>query len=118
LRNLLFKSPRFAICHVGICCSREPAIAVPCAGERLRRHGGGHNHSLPDAVVENPRVGDEFGQMSGDTSASVDVKTAASQVYGRGGKPSLQEAAIERGVVGGDQHHPAQKIVDGAIVDL
>jgi len=36
---------------------------------------------------------------------------------GEGGKPSLQEAAIERGVVGGDQHHPAQKIVDGAIVD-
>jgi hypothetical protein len=36
---------------------------------------------------------------------------------GEHGKPSLQEAAVERGVMGDDEHDPAQQIVDGPIVD-
>ena len=36
---------------------------------------------------------------------------------GEDGKASLQEAAVERGVVGDNEDDPAQKIVDGLIVD-
>ena len=32
-------------------------------------------------------------------------------------KPFFQEAAVERGVMGDDEHDPAQQIVDGPIVD-
>ncbi len=36
---------------------------------------------------------------------------------GEGGKPFLQEAAVEIRVVGDDEHYPAQQIVDGSIID-
>src|SRR5215831_16976641 len=36
---------------------------------------------------------------------------------GEQGKPFLQEAAVEGGVMGDDKHYAAQQIVDGAIVD-
>ena len=36
---------------------------------------------------------------------------------GEGGKPFLQEAAIEIRIVGDDEHDPAEQIVDGVIVN-
>ena len=36
---------------------------------------------------------------------------------GEGGKPSLQVAAVERGVVGDDEYDPLEQIVDGGIVN-
>src|SRR4029077_20988831 len=35
---------------------------------------------------------------------------------GEGGEPSLQEAAVERGVVGDDEHYRAEQIVHGPII--
>jgi hypothetical protein len=36
---------------------------------------------------------------------------------GEGGNPAPQEAAVEIRIMSDDEHYPAQKIVDGAIVN-
>jgi len=72
------------------------------------------------AVVKKPQgVGDKFERRRANAlSFPVDIGMAARPMFRReGGKPSFQEVAVERGVVGGDEHDAPEQIVDGAIVD-
>jgi hypothetical protein len=74
----------------------------------------------PMPVVKEPEgIGDEFERRRADTlGLPVDIETAASPMFrGEGWKSFLQEAAVEISVVGDDEHHPAQQIVDGTFVD-
>jgi hypothetical protein len=51
-------------------------------------------------------------------SAGLDISAAARPMFsGEHGKPFLQEAAIEIGVVRDDEHYPVEQIVDGAVIN-
>src|SRR6266404_57261 len=48
----------------------------------------------------------------------VDIGMAARPVFrGEGGKPSLQEAPVERGVVSDNEHSPPEQILDHSIIN-
>src|SRR5271165_3415405 len=70
-------------------------------------------------MEETERVGHQFkGRRADALSFPIDIGTAASPVFGNeGGKPFLQETAIESSVMGNHEHGPSQQIVDGSIVD-
>jgi len=61
-------------------------------------------------VKEAKGIGDELkGRRTDALSFPIDIETAACPMFrGKGGKPLLQEAAVERGVVGDDEHYPAE----------
>jgi hypothetical protein len=61
-------------------------------------------------VVEEPEgIGDEFECRSADALGfPIDIGTAARPMFiGEDAQPSLQEAVVEIGVVGDDEHYPA-----------
>jgi hypothetical protein len=75
--------------------------------------------SAMPVVEETERVGDEFERRRADALGfPVNIgMTACPMFRGEGGEPSLQETAVERGVVGDDEHYPPEQIVDGSIIN-
>src|SRR5689334_16710948 len=74
----------------------------------------------PMPVMKEPeRIGDEFERRRADTlGLSVDIETAARPMFfSKGRKPFLQKVAVEIRMMGYDQHHPAQQIIDGTVID-
>jgi hypothetical protein len=69
-------------------------------------------------VEEAERVGDEFERQRADPlDFPIDIETAACPMFrGEGGKPFLQETAIESRIVGHDEHGPPEQIVHGTII--